>query len=440
MKVQIGAFDFERFLNAPNQTLLPSFSKSSANNSVLAMDELQWVFTSSSNDLLLTLLPFSRDLQEYLKKLGFFFNTRHLVDTEEISQELYQQDIFEIAAIDQDLKAELSGKNYSLDPFCILPGTEKFNKSLDLVAHIPDFKIVQEVNSKKYSYELRSKINANNNIGCIVYSADQLLKEGDQLLLKNKFLVKDFFGVSGKGNLLVDSPVMLNALCRHLKKQEKNGKKTFFLIEPLLDKKYDFCCQFRIEKNGDLTVISTNTLLNSQFSYLGSKEMDSESKALLESKGYYSVINKIAQALFNDGYFGDVCVDSMMLADNTLMPIVEINCRKSMSLLNYHLGEKLLRDDLFGQMIGLNIKLNLNFGFNCIMEILDNSRLLLSKVGNEGVAIISCNTLEINKYSSDRNKQFYTGRIYMYLCSKNIEQLFKKLKECLLNAKIEVFD
>ncbi|MFD1906532.1 hypothetical protein ACFSQ7_25010 [Paenibacillus rhizoplanae] len=61
---------------------------------------------------------------------------------------------------------------------------------------------------------------------------------------------------------------------------------------------------------------------------MGSESMEEEERMVLERAGYFDVMIQVANDLFKDGYFGPVCIDSMVLKDGTLVPIVEINARK----------------------------------------------------------------------------------------------------------------
>ncbi|MFD2876798.1 hypothetical protein ACFTAO_13755 [Paenibacillus rhizoplanae] len=51
--------------------------------------------------------------------------------------------------------------------------------------------------------------------------------------------------------------------------------------------------------------------------------------------------------LFETGYHGEVCIDSMLLASGELVPIVEINARKSMGLINHHINQYVRQYSLF---------------------------------------------------------------------------------------------
>lgn len=57
-------------------------------------------------------------------------------------------------------------------------------------------------------------------------------------------------------------------------------------------------------------------------------------------------MHSIGRELYADGYFGDVCVDSMLLRDGSLAPLVEINARKSMSLIKHNVDRQLKQEGM----------------------------------------------------------------------------------------------
>jgi hypothetical protein len=57
--------------------------------------------------------------------------------------------------------------------------------------------------------------------------------------------------------------------------------------------------------------------------------------------GYGRTMEGVAAALHGLGYHGFACVDSMRLESGEVVPILEINARMSMGLVNHHLGARL---------------------------------------------------------------------------------------------------
>ncbi len=105
-----------------------------------------------------------------------------------------------------------------------------------------------------------------------------------------------------------------------------------------------------MNENGDFELLSVQKLINQDFAYVGSYSADEAFMADLEEKGYFDQMRVIGEALHGEGYYGDVCVDSMVLEDGDIYPMVEINARKSMSLIKHHIDtyvEKFSLDNIF---------------------------------------------------------------------------------------------
>ena len=62
------------------------------------------------------------------------------------------------------------------------------------------------------------------NISSIVIGTDSLLKTGLEMLKTGSFIIKDSFGVSGKGNLLVTSEGILKIITDYLRNAGKKRK------------------------------------------------------------------------------------------------------------------------------------------------------------------------------------------------------------------------
>ena len=68
--------------------------------------------------------------------------------------------------------------------------------------------------------------------------------------IRGGLLVKDPFGVSGKGNCWSNPRGCWSGSAAHLAAQERAGKRVSLLLEPFLAKELDFSCQMRIDADG----------------------------------------------------------------------------------------------------------------------------------------------------------------------------------------------
>ena len=88
----------------------------------------------------------------------------------------------------------------------------------------PPIDTVRKVNSKIYSHQVAVELGLKD-YGCVVDSAAATVDQGRRMLAQGGLLLKDPFGVSGKGNLLVTSEGMLQRIAAHLADARARGEK-----------------------------------------------------------------------------------------------------------------------------------------------------------------------------------------------------------------------
>ena len=122
-----------------------------------------------------------------------------------------------------------------------------------------------------------------------------------------------------------------------------------------------------------------------------------------------------------DGYYGDVCVDSMILHNGDLAPLVEINARKSMGLIKHAIEQHLNR---LGRKACLTYVAAVNgqaTGFSTFIHLLERERLLFSmKCSNLGILPLTSSTM-YPKPTSEM-KEPVRGRLYVALVFEKPEQ------------------
>jgi hypothetical protein len=421
----MGEFNSEEYWRCPNLAKLPEIPDRSSQGVVLAMDELLFLFCTAS-DLLITRFKFNSALKNYLNSLGFNFS----VNSRSIQQNPAEREssVFQIIADHperlRDLQREFQ-KPRQFHPYSLTPGCNILAQVLNVDFSGPDLKVVKEVNSKVYSCRLCGELGLKRG-GEVVVSARELLKKGEALLRKGAFLIKDPYGVSGKGNLLVRSGPTLKRLVKYLETQERNGLTCLFVLESFLNKAKDFSCALTIAENGDIEVVSVQEMVNRNFAYGGSYTADPAFVDELCRKEYFEALLAIAGKLYTDGYFGPVCVDSMVLQSGELVPLVEVNARKSMGLLNHRVDRYLARDGLKGNLIFLNLGCRAGLSFEQVLEELDTAGVLFNPGMDRGVLVLSANTLLANQEffepaASDTPQALAQGRIYLSVIAADHE-------------------
>jgi hypothetical protein len=428
LTISIASFNAERFWRDENMSALPSFRDSQANTIIEAMDEMQFVFCENKNDLSLTRFPMNPAHKDYLGDLGFNFlnNACPLDSSAVISPDIGTNTcslICENIKTIEELRVQ--GLEYrELAPFSIVPGLEKLRSAITAETCFPSIDIVKKVNSKTYSTQVTAKLYIAKG-GMIIYTADELLLHGAQMFSRTPLVIKDPFGVSGSGNISVNREITLRSIAKHLQSQERQGKHTELIIEPLLAKETDFSCQAYLDRDGSFKIISVQIMDNEGFRFSGIREADEAFMNVLNASHYFLHIEQVAGELFIEGYYGPLCFDSMVLKTGEVVPIVEINARKSMGLINHMLYKRITSHDrrLKHKLMTLMVTMSQPVPFEVLIDHLRAEGILYRQNSPIGVLPVSANTFDINANFVAEGP--VKGRLYYALIYKDFSDFQK---------------
>lgn len=197
--------------------------------------------------------------------------------------------------------------------------------------------MVQQVNGKAWSSELAAAHELPG-AGTVVRSADELFTVVRRL--QGTVLVKDPYGVAGRGTVEVTGPGALRRLVRRLQAQEDEGLRTELVVQPRYERAQDFSAHLEICRDGSWSLRGLQGMTNGGYRHAVSHPVPPGLPAELDRRGYPDILEQVAHALAAAGYFGPVGIDSMLLADGGWLPVLEINARMSMGLLTLELDER----------------------------------------------------------------------------------------------------
>ncbi|MDR9855533.1 hypothetical protein RJP21_18120 [Paenibacillus sp. VCA1] len=459
-KTVMGTFDPETRWRDPDLARLPSMPDKDRESIVLCMDELLFPFCGP-DDVLYSRCNIDPALHEYLDGLGFSFRTRYHYDLNDEKEPLPEPDVFKQCmfrlAADHVRKTPSPDEAVSthatkiLSPYAITADTLAYLQAAGPFRPLPDLETVVRVNSKLYSNRLLSSI-GEKCYGTEANSAAEIKTIGHALLKRGPYLLKDPFGVSGKGNLLIDSEAIQRRIVEHLHKQEGSGLRSQFLLEPLLMKETDFSSHWFIRENGETEFISVQRMVNRQQNYGGSIQADEALIRLLENAGYFTVIEKALRLLAEDSYHGFACFDSMVLKDGEVASIVEINARKSMGLINAYLDKCWEMYGLTGWLTFLSLGLpEGDFTIGRLLHALRASGLLLTAPGEYGIVPLSSNTVMVNEILTRRRiaegtlhkRGMPKGRLYVSVVGRDDGhrgELLERLRQVLADLSVKVYN
>lgn len=434
--IYYGEFNAEKYWRNENLAKLPEIPDGQVDNIVKTMDELLFVLCSE-DDTLITRYKIDLAQKEYLKSIGFSFESNSFDLSLDSSKEEQNKNICQILLESHESTnvRELLNKNSDISAFAVLPESIEVSKKYGLVFDSPEINIIKKVNSKIYSSQINSELNSKYPFE-IVNSSEELHEEGKRYLNNSSIIVKDSFGVSGKGNLVISNEGILQRIVNYIKSQEKKGKSVEFIIESFLDKEIDFSCQFFIDKSGVMEILSIQEVRNIGSSYHGSYTPNKEFIEFIRNKGYFSILNEVAVQLYRDGYFGDVCIDSMILKNGDLVPIVEINARKSMSLIKHNIDKYVSNFNLECGFTFYNVTFSSQILYEQVIRKMEEEGLLFKPDMQKGVIPLSSSAMFINRYlDKDQRIKNYKGRLYLAVLYKNEAE-----KEDMLNDLIQLLN
>jgi hypothetical protein len=441
-RIHCGTFDAETNWRDESLAKLPAIPDAQTRKLVSAMDELLFVFCRDQ-DVLLTRYAMDEAHLHYLHDIGFQFNCNEAdldipdcADSAVSTISTHQTNIFErlSAVLPTHPLNRFIPEGAVLEPYAVLDGMDTLAAQQQWICEAPSIDVIRHVNSKLYSTELKDKLGISN-VSRIVTGSTELDRVGRELLAAGPLLIKDTFGVSGKGNLLITTESMLERVSAYIAAQERKGKRTLFIIEPLLHKELDFSCQFELKADGAFSFISVQQVINSDFAYQGSVTAAPPLMRQLERDGYFDLMEAAAWDMHEQGYYGHVCVDSMLLQDGTLVPLVEINARKSMSLIKHQLDTYLASYSLTGQLTYVSITCPVPLSFSDVLHAVEREGLLFGHGRESGVIPLSANTFTVNRQASGRSK----ARLYVSIVANDPavrEKLDVRLRQLLASFTI----
>lgn len=424
-KIYLGSFNAESYYSDSQYCKLPSFGMGNHTKSLFhSMDELMLPMLEK-NDVIITRYGMDASYKDYYESIFYDFTAYSCLPIEEDIHKEYT--IFQLIQENKynNIIDCLTDKENQIIEYSLIPNSYELYDYLGLKVNKPKEDIIKLVNNKAYSNELKCKLDLPCK-GVVVNSIEEFVHTSYEMLSQySSVLIKDIFGVSGQGILVIQNDFMVKRLEKHFTKQKCD--KFAFLLEPYLDKQRDFSCQFKIDNNGNTTIQGYQENNNRKFTYLGSSNISSDTVKQW-SMNYTEVIDNIAKSMYADGYFGPVCVDSMILNDNTVIPLVEINARLSMGRFNLMTCNHLKQYGTQCNLIFFKVSKKKEITYDQLIQQLQLDHILYQKGDSAGVIQIAPNTWRFVPVNESHRMYFQI----VYEIDK--ENVMVQLKEQLLRS------
>jgi hypothetical protein len=196
---------------------------------------------------------------------------------------------------------------------------------------VPDAATFERVNSKIYSRRITEELGLRPVPGRCVQSVADLADALAHYRERLPIVVKEAYGVSGKGLVVLDTGTKSDRLLAMVRRRaERTGvDRLDLVVEEWLPRRYDLNYQVTIDRSGTPNLDFVKRALT-----VGGVHKGHIIPAGLD-EAHHDVVSEAAHAvgkrLAADGFTGVVGVDAILAEDHTLYPVLEINARLNMS-------------------------------------------------------------------------------------------------------------
>ncbi|MGW1427427.1 peptide ligase PGM1-related protein [Streptomyces sp. NPDC002431] len=383
---RFGTFDAERFWRPASLARLPSLVGAGAHSVVAGLDETL-AAACGPDDLLVTRGALAPAQLDALGEAGITF--RSLAAGEATTGDAGA--VVEQALADDPALCAALATTADIRPYAVLPATARLpRRHPGGAGELPPPSVVQQVNGKAWSSELAAALGLPG-AGTVVRSADELTAAVERLA--GPVLVKDPYGVAGRGTVELTGPGALRRLVRRLQTQEDEGLHTELVVQRRYERAHDLSAHLEVRRDGTWSLRGLQGMTNGGYRHAVSHPVPPELPAELDRRGYPAVLERVAGALAAAGYFGPAGIDSMLLADGGWLPVLEINARMSMGLLTLELDERVRPHGLRAHLWQQDMFVEPGADVTSLLSALRTAGLLYGGGARPGVLPLSGGTL-----------------------------------------------
>jgi hypothetical protein len=311
---------------------LPTVAFTGSRAIVNRMDELALLLAGPDDHVVLKAPPDPAYL-EYLDGLGLA-----LPQLLTANDQHPQRTVTEDALADPELiaaLARLASAGAQLWPHGVSELEERLSARSGLPLAAPPAAVCKAVNSKVYSRLIADAVGVRQPSGMVCRDLRELAVACDRadawLASGHPVVLKDAYGVSGKGLLVVRGADRLRQVRRMIERRaDRSGRSRLGLVvEEWLPKLIDINYQFTIDRDRDVHFDFVREALTERGVHKGHR-MPARLTARQVGELRAAAL-ALGKRLAADGYHGVVGVDALLTEDDQLYPMIEINARNNMS-------------------------------------------------------------------------------------------------------------
>lgn len=416
--VFFGNFEVEQQW-ARGEHTLPRVSAAGDNAVVNHMDEFALLLAGPDDHVVLKTRPDPAYL-DYLTGLGIRLPTLHVVGRQDP-----QLTVTEDALADPDLLGVLSGLGWAgthLTAHGVSEVEEKLALRTGIELAAPDAVTCKAVNSKTYSRRAADELGLRQPTGwtcdrigdleAAFAGAAGLIRQG------HRVVVKEAFGVSGKGIAVLDSERRADRLHRMIeqKARQAGSDRIAFVVEDWVAKRADLNYQFTVGRDGTVRFDFVKEAITDSGVHKGHRMPPNLTQA--QTDQVRDCAQSLGRKLAADGYFGVVGVDALVEPDGGIFPVIEINARNNMSTYQVPAQEMFLGDGQVAMARHYPLRLTAPLPFTTVRLLLAD--LLIDRPGSGGLLVNNFATVNAG---AQLGGGVFDGRLYGLLIADTVAEL-----------------
>lgn len=426
--VFLGNFEVEEVW-AADELGLPRVSAASSTAVVNSMDEFALLLGGKGDHVVLKHAP-DPEYRDYLLDLGFELPEIHVAAAPDPARNVTQDALADPALV--SALAELATDGAHLLPHGVSSVEEELSARTGVPLAAPPAALCKSVNSKVYSRQLADELGLRQPPGWVCDTPAQLadaVPEAAKVLAEGQsVVVKEAFGVSGKGIAVVPNEQRLLRLQRMIERtaQRAGRERIALVMETWVEKRADLNYQFTVGRDGSACFDFVKEAITENGVHKGHRM-----PARLD-KLQYDVIRHAADVLgarlAEDGYYGVVGVDALVEPDGGIFPVLEINARNNMSTYQVPLQERFVPSEAVAMARHYPVRLAAPLPFTRLRETL--GELLFTGSGS-GLLVNNFATVNAGAGVGDSGEPF-AGRLYGVLIGQSeaaIDELDRRIAE-----------
>jgi hypothetical protein len=299
---------------------------------------------------------------------------------------------------------------------------EELARRCGLALAAPPAAACKAVNSKIYSRLAADRSGVRQPPGMVCRDLDELAEAvrwaGTRLAAGRQVVLKDAYGVSGKGLLVVADPARLERIQQMMTRRavKRGDRRVALVMEEWLPKRTDLNYQFTVDREGRVHFDVVKELVTEGGVHQGHRmpaRLSPEHDALVRETAA-----TLGAHLARDGHFGVVGIDALITAGGTLYPVIEINARNNMSTYQERLRPAFFGGDeiVLANQYSLSLRRPVPFA-----ELRKHLGDVLLRPG-AGSGVLVNNFATVNAAASEATGRSFDGRLYAIVIGSSPEQ------------------